>query len=108
MKDTVNNVALGLGIVVLGFAVFRYFKGAGNSAGSAAVASNPNAGALLSALTFPMGTATGGVNMNAGFDQVYSSASWNPDAISSALTQDAYGAMNSLGMSTSNQYGFHL
>ncbi|WP_186289112.1 hypothetical protein [Burkholderia gladioli] len=113
MKDTANNIALGLGVAVLGFALYRYFSvqaGAGQGAAAAAgsTAASGSGGALWQGLTFPLGTATGGVNMNGTLDQVYSSTSWNPDAISALIGQDTIAAMGAAGQSTLNSWGFHL
>lgn len=108
MKDIANNVALGLGVAVLGFAVYKYFRTSGSNAGAAAVASNPNSGALWQQITFPLGSPSGGVNMTGGLDQVYSSGSWNPDSLSAQLGLDTIAAMGAAGQSTLNQYGFHV
>ncbi|WP_186082802.1 hypothetical protein [Burkholderia gladioli] len=111
MKDTANNIALGLGVAVLGFALYRYFSGqasAGQAAASGGSAASGSGGALWQGLTFPLGTATGGVNMNGTLDQVYSSTSWNPDAISALIGQDTIAAMGAAGQSTLNSWGFHL
>lgn len=103
-----DNLAMGLGVAVLGFAVVQYFKGQhARNVGTSTVI-NPNAGALWQTLTFPLGTATGGVNMNGYVDQVYSSTSWNPDAISAAISADTLAAMNQTGQGTLNEWGFHL
>ncbi|MEX3955886.1 hypothetical protein [Trinickia sp. EG282A] len=105
-----NNVMIGLGVAVLGFALVQYFRAqqANASTASAAGLSAPNAGALWAGLTFPSGTATGGVNSMLNLDQIYSSTAWNPDALSSTLGNDALGAMQSTGNSTANTWGFHL
>lgn len=116
MKDTLNNVALGLGVAALGFALLKYFQSAGGSSGGSSAAglsapigaTNPNAGSLWQSLTFPLGTNTGGVNVTGSVDQVYSSTSWNPDAISAQLGADAIAAMGAAGQSTANVWGFHL
>ncbi|MDN7873865.1 hypothetical protein [Burkholderia aenigmatica] len=116
MKDTINNVALGLGVAALGFAIVKYFQSArsasgGSSGGSIAAAlgatSGGGAGAAWQALTFPLGTNTGGVNVAGNVDQVYSSTSWNPDAISAQLGADAIAAMGAAGQSMDNVWGFH-
>jgi hypothetical protein len=105
-----NNLAMGLGLAVLGFALVRYFRGQSSSASSASAAAfnAPNAGAVWQTLTFPLGQATGGVNMTGGLDQVYSSMSWNPDALSAQIGNDTAAAMGAAGMPDINQYGFHL
>lgn len=111
MKDTANNIALGLGVAVLGFALYRYFSvqaGAGQAPASSGANSSGSGGALWQGLTFPLGTATGGVNMNGTLDQVYSSTSYNPDAISALIGQDTIAAMGAAGQSTLNSWGFHL
>nr|WP_057927247.1 hypothetical protein [Burkholderia ambifaria] len=117
MKDTLNNVALGLGVAALGFALMKYFQSArGSSSGTGAAGlgapigttTNPNAGSLWQSLTFPLGTNTGGVNVSGNVDQVYSSTSWNPDDISAQLGADAIAAMGAAGQSTANVWGFHL
>ncbi|MCA8355181.1 hypothetical protein [Burkholderia cepacia] len=114
MKDTMNNLALGLGVAALGFALLKYFQSArGGSSGSSAaglgapISASPNAGALWQNLTFPLGTNTGGVNVAGNVDQVYSSTSWNPDDISAQLGADAIAAMGAAGQSTANVWGFH-
>jgi hypothetical protein len=110
MKNHLNAAAMGLGLAVLGFAVYEYMKtqaAAGTQAAGAAVASNPNAGALWQNLTFPLGSATGGTN-SVGVSNVYSSTAWNPDAISALIGQDTLNSMNASGQSTTNTWGFHL
>ncbi len=117
MKDTINNMALGLGVAALGFALLKYFQGArgvsgGTGGGSITAALGPTsgggAGAAWQALTFPLGTNTGGVNVAGNVDQVYSSTSWNPDDISAQLGADAIAAMGAAGQSTANVWGFHV
>ncbi|CAN0621112.1 conserved protein of unknown function [Burkholderia multivorans] len=111
-----NNLAMGLGVAVLGFAVIQYFKGAKarSSAGGASLpvsaytSSGGGDAAAWQTLTFPLGQATGGVNMNGMLDQVYSSTSWNPDAISAQIGADTQAAMGAAGQGTGNSWGFHL
>ncbi|WP_322084097.1 hypothetical protein [Burkholderia sp. BCC1972] len=103
-----NNLAMGLGVAVLGFAVVQYFKGQQARNTGLSTLTNPNAGATWQSLTFPLGTATGGVNMTGGVDNVYSSTSWNPDALGAAIGQDAAAAMNATGQGTLNSWGFTL
>lgn len=103
-----DNLATGLGVAVLGFAVMQYFKSQKARNTGLSTVTNPNAGASWQSLTFPLGTATGGVNMNGSIDQVYSSTSWNPDAISAAIGADTLAAMNQTGQGTLNEWGFHL
>lgn len=104
--NTMNNLALGLGVAVLGFVVYRAFAQQRASSGAAAL--GPNAGATWQTLTFPLGSATGGTNMTAGLDQVYSSTSWNPDAISAQIGADTIASMGAAGQGMANQYGFTL
>lgn len=120
--DLANNLALGLGVAVLGFAMVKYFQtsrgvtsGGGlapTSSGAAPITGTTGGGtglgSLWQSLTFPLGTATGGTNMLGYQDQVYSSTSYNPDDISATLGNDALAAMGVAGQSTANQYGFHL
>ncbi|KML60891.1 hypothetical protein VL15_07200 [Burkholderia cepacia] len=115
MKDTINNLALGLGVAALGFALLKYFQGArGGTSGAAGLgapigaSTSPNAGSIWQNLTFPLGTNTGGVNVAGNVDQVYSSTSWNPDDISAQLGADAIAAMGAAGQSTANVWGFHV
>ncbi|UTV53241.1 hypothetical protein [Burkholderia arboris] len=106
-----DNLATGLGIAVAAFAVVQYFKGSAtraSAAGNAIVAANPNAGAVWQTLTMPLGSATGGTNMNGSLDQVYSSTSWNPDDLSATIGADAQAAMGAAGQGTANAWGFHL
>ncbi|WP_246794584.1 hypothetical protein [Burkholderia perseverans] len=116
MKDAINNIAIGLGVAALGFALVKYFQGGAGAAPAGAGSVMPiNMGttsgggnvASWQSLTFPLGTNTGGVNVGS-LDQVYSSTSWNPDSISAQIGADTLAAMGALGMSTANQYGFHL
>lgn len=104
-SDLMNNAALGLGVAVIGFALVQYFK---KSHSSAPVAVGANGAAGWQTLTFPLGTASGGVNMNGSIDQVYSSTSYNPDAISALIGQDTLNAMNATGQGTLDSWGFHL
>ncbi|PMS38461.1 hypothetical protein [Trinickia symbiotica] len=102
-----NNVMMGLGVAVLGFALVQYFRARQANASTAALNAT-NAGATWQNLTFPSGDATGGVNSMLNLDQIYASPAWNPDALSSALGNDALGAMQSTGNSTANTWGFTL
>lgn len=104
-EGTLNNIALGLGVAVLGFAVYRYFAQQ-RAAGGSAAALGPNAGSTWQTLTFPLGTATGGTNTIGGIDQVYTSTSWNPDAISAQIGADTVAAMGAAGQGILNTYGF--
>ena len=110
MKN-LNNLALGLGVAVLGFAVYQYMRSGSASGQSAAGAgpTGPNAGATWQTLTFPLGQGTGGVNSNVYADQAYGSASWNPDAISSAIAQDSQNALQAIyHVPLVNQFGFTM
>jgi hypothetical protein len=111
MKN-LNNLALGLGVAVIGFAVYQYMKSSTGSSGAATAATGAasgNAGAMWQTLTFPMGSGTGGVNSNVYADQTYSSASWNPDAISSAIAQDSQNALQAIyHVPLVNQFGFTM
>ncbi len=110
MSGKLNAAAMGLGLAVLGFAVYEYMKTTGavsSQAAGAAVASNPNAGAVWQNMTFPLGSATGGTN-NVGLSNVYSSTAWNPDALSALIGQDTLASMGAAGQSTVNAWGFHL
>jgi hypothetical protein len=103
-----HNLAMGLGVAVLGFAVWKYFQQAQQSAGQAALAS-PNAGALWQNLTIPLGTATGGVNSMLNMDQIYSSTAWNPDSLSTLVSADSGNAMQRVyGVPLINQFGFTM
>ncbi|MBU9401632.1 hypothetical protein KTE13_18000 [Burkholderia multivorans] len=106
-SDVMNNAALGLGVAVIGFALVQYFRKSHGAAATPVVA-GANGAAGWQTLTFPLGQATGGVNMNGSIDQVYSSTSWNPDAISALIGQDTLNAMNATGQGTLNTWGFHL
>ncbi|MBN3781154.1 hypothetical protein G3O06_26945 [Burkholderia sp. Ac-20345] len=109
MKDTANNLALGLGVAVLGFALYRYFKGQGSTAAPTSTVTNaptsPNGGATWSLLNF--GGSTDGTTPLA-VDNPYSSFSWNPDALSGAMSQDLTAALAKAGESGINSYGFTL
>ncbi len=110
MSGKLNAAAMGLGIAVLGFAVYEYMKTTGavsSQTAGAAVAATPNAGAVWQNMTFPLGTATGGTN-NVGLSNVYSSTAWNPDALSALIGQDTLASMGAAGQSTVNAWGFHL
>lgn len=103
-----QNLAMGLGVAVLGFAVFQYFKAKQSAAGATALAA-PNAGALWQNLTIPLGTPTGGVNSMLNMDQIYSSTSWNPDSLSSLVSADSGNAMQRVyGVPLLNQDGFTM
>lgn len=107
-----NNLALGLGVAVLGFAVYQYMK-SGSAAGagqaSGAPISSGNAGAMWQTLTFPLGTQTGGTNGDVYMNQAYGSASWNPDAISSAIAQDSQNALQAVyHVPLVNSFGFTM
>ncbi|WP_321797130.1 hypothetical protein [Burkholderia sp. BCC1988] len=106
-----NNLATGLGVAALGFALVQYFRAkssGASAAGNAAIAANPNAGSIWQTLTFPLGDASGGVNMTGTLDQVYSSTAWNPDAISAQIGADTVAAMGQAGQGMGNSWGFHL
>jgi hypothetical protein len=111
MKN-LNNLALGLGVAVIGFAVYQYMRSSSGSSGAAAgapSAASGNAGAMWQNLTFPLGSPSGGVNSNVYANQTYSSASWNPDAISSAIAQDSQNALQAVyHVPLINQYGFTM
>ncbi len=47
MKDTANNLALGLGVAVLGFALYRYFQGQGATNAAAPSSSTPSTVSIL-------------------------------------------------------------
>jgi hypothetical protein len=110
--STTNNLALGLGVAVLGFALYRTLRPATAGAPQPALAlpgmvsgGSSGGGSLWQGLTFPLGStgsSPGSVN------GVYTSTSWNPDAISAALAADTVAAMGASGQSMSNSYGFHL
>lgn len=103
-----QNLAMGLGVAVLGFAVYQYFMAKKAAVGTAALAS-PNAGALWQNLTFPQGTSTGGVNSMLNMDQIYSSTSWNPDSLSTLVSADSGNALKAVyGVPLLNQYGFTM
>jgi hypothetical protein len=99
-----NNLAIGLGVAVIGFAVYEYMRSKGGSSASGGTSgATPNAGALWQNLTFPLGTATGGTN-SVGMSNVYSSTSWNPDAISAAIAQDSQNALQAMGYNAPIQF----
>ncbi|WP_419683805.1 hypothetical protein ACN22W_09560 [Burkholderia theae] len=115
MKDTANNLALGLGVAVLGFALYRYFKGQGATNAAAPSSSTPAVvsgqsgsgfpGALSTLLNF--GGSTNGTTPLA-VDNPYASTSWNPDALSGAMSQDLSDALAKAGEAGINNYGFTL
>ena len=108
MNDTANNLALGLGVAVLGFALYRYFQGQGSSAPTSTVtnaSASPNGGATWSLLNF--GGSTNGPTPLA-VDNPYSSFAWNPDALSGAMSQDLTAALAKAGEAGINSYGFTL
>ncbi len=130
-NNTVGNVAIGLAVAVLGFIVYKQFinptmvststpataKQTTNASNPAALAASiasatnavsnlfgttsSSAGSLNSYLA--TGTTTAG-----GIDQAYTSAAYNPDAISSAIGQDTTAAMASSGESDLDAWGFSL
>lgn len=124
-SNTVGNVAIGLAVVVLGFVVYKTmfsskttYTGTAPTAKQTSTAANPAALAAslvptanslsslfgsLNSYVPAAGTATLG-----GLDQTYSSASWNPDAISSDIGQDTTAAMASSGESDLDSWGFTL
>lgn len=101
MKNTTNNIALGLGVAVIGFSLYRYFKGQG----SAPMPTSPNGGATWSLLNF--GGSTNGPSPLA-LDNPYASTAWNPDALSGAMSQDLSAALAKAGESGINSFGFTL
>ncbi|KVK86208.1 hypothetical protein WS90_08020 [Burkholderia cepacia] len=115
MKDTANNLALGLGVAVLGFALYRYFQGQGAANAAAPSSSTPYVasgqtgsgfpGALSTLLNF--GGSTNGPSPLA-VDNPYASTSWNPDALSTAMSQDLGAALQAAGERGVNSYGFTL
>ncbi|RQS17495.1 MULTISPECIES: hypothetical protein [unclassified Burkholderia] len=119
MKDTANNLALGLGVAVLGFALYRYFRGQGAANAAAPSSSTPATvsgltgasltgglpGSLASMLNF--GGSTNGPTPLA-VDNPYASTSWNPDALSAAMSQDLGAALQAANERGVNSYGFYL
>ncbi|WP_269501352.1 hypothetical protein [Burkholderia sp. IMCC1007] len=108
MSDTANNAALGLGVAVLGFALYRYFRGQGGAAPTSTVTNaptSPNGGATWSLLNF--GGSTNGPSPLA-VDNPYASTAWNPDALSGAMSQDLAAALAKAGEAGINSYGFTL
>ncbi|KVD19194.1 hypothetical protein WI80_33410 [Burkholderia ubonensis] len=123
MSNDPSNVVLGLAVAVLGYVVYQHFEksrppstpqAAAAAAGytpSAAAAWANTAGAVLSPFVANLnagGTRAGMTNGYYAMPQVYDSTSYNPDAISEAISQDSYDALNAAGMDSFNQYGFHL
>ncbi|AOJ83787.1 hypothetical protein WS86_24475 [Burkholderia savannae] len=116
MKDTANNIALGLGVAVLGFALYRYFQSQGaNSAGGGAASAGPlatvsggqgNIGAALNSL-LNFGGSTNGPTPLA-VDNPYASTAWNPDALSAAMSADLSAALQAANERGVNSYGFQL
>ncbi|KVL36397.1 hypothetical protein WS97_12160 [Burkholderia territorii] len=125
MKEDPSNVVLGLAVAVLGYVVYQHFSQAQAANVASAGARQPatgqqqraasawanTAGALLAPFVANLnagGTRAGMTNGNFALPQVYDSTSWNPDAISQAMTQDTFDALGAAGMDTSNQYGFYV
>ncbi|MBN3734639.1 hypothetical protein [Burkholderia sp. Tr-20390] len=126
MKTDPSNVVLGLAVAVLGYVVYQHFSQTqaanvasaavprpvtGTAQPSAAAAWANTAGAVLAPFVANLnagGTRAGMTNGNFALPQVYDSTSWNPDAISQAMTQDTFDALGAAGMDTSNQYGFYV
>lgn len=103
----IDHLAMGLGLAVLAFVGYQTIRRP--SAATTNAAPSPNGGALWQTLTLPLGArgANGG-NVLGTFDQVYSSASWNPDALSSELAMYGGQALAGAGISTANVYGFTM
>ncbi|KUZ06998.1 hypothetical protein WI28_23030 [Burkholderia diffusa] len=107
MKDTANNLALGLGVAVLGFALYRYFKGQASATPTSTITngSTSGGGATWSLLNF--GGSTNGPSPLA-VDNPYASTAWNPDALSGAMSQDLTAALAKAGEAGINTWGFTL
>lgn len=127
----IGNVAIGLAVAVLGFIVYKsMFSGAVAYTGTAPTAtqtsnaSNPAAlaasiMAATKAASSIFGTTSSsagslnsylgiGTSTSGGMDQVYTSAAYNPDAISADIGSDTSAAMASSGESYLDSWGFTL
>ncbi|CAE6746775.1 hypothetical protein R69619_02735 [Paraburkholderia nemoris] len=124
-SNTVGNVAIGLAVVVLGFVVYKTmfsgnvtYTGAAPTAKQTSTAANPAALAAslvptVNSLSSLFGSLNSyvpaaGTSTLGGLDQTYTSAAYNPDAISSAISSDTTASMASAGESDLNSWGFSL
>jgi hypothetical protein len=127
--NTTGNIAIGLGVVLLGFVVYRTMSGStGTPATPATTPANSTSpasasiGKLMSSLLSSTGTSgsalagslnslfttTGDTTGTVDLDQTYSSTAYNPDAISSSIAQDTTASMAASGESDIDSYGFTL